>query len=267
MGKLGSISFNSDTCGFTLVDIANALNQVDNILDDIAEGNPFNGTVTAGAANAFTLDVAPNTIGILDKGFILLKANRTNTSASIMTISVNGETAKKAYIMNNTGIVTTKGGEFRLGHHYLIRKETALDGGAGGYVILNPSLSIPTAVGVPGLTANVATVFSAITWDHQNFAVDSEAVNFNIGVRFTMAAPLPTQIYITIPHASVVDAGLNAAGNIGYECFAREAGATLAAKVVWWCDVSGRIRCVKESGAAFAAGAACLFLQGRVRSA
>jgi hypothetical protein len=265
MGLLGLIEFDPDTCGFKLSDIVAALGQVDGILDSIALGNPFQGSTTSGTNNDYTTSTLPTNLPMGNNQFVLFKANRTNTSASIATLNVNAEGAKKVYVYNNTGLVTTKGGEIRNTHHYLARKETALDSGAGGWVLMNPSLAIPTTT--PALSANVATVFTAITWDEYNISVDEEFEHYNIGVRFTMAAPLPTQIYINLPHASVANAGLNAAGNVGYEVFAREAGATLAAKVIHWCDTSARLRFVKESGAGFAAGAAALFVQGRVRTA
>lgn len=265
MGLLGLIELNPDTCGFNLQDIANAFGQVDGIFDSIAAGNPFQGSLTSGSNNDYTSSTLPTNLSMGHNQFVVLKANRTNTSATTTTLNVNGEGAKKVYVRNITGAALCKGREFLINNDYLLRKDTSLDSGAGGWVIMNPSLAVPAIT--PALSANVATVFSAITWHEYNHTVDEDFLNYNIGVAFTMAAPLPTQIYINLGHATVANAGLNALGTMGYEVFAREGGATLGVKVIHWCDTSARLRFVKESGAAFVAGAAGLFVSGRVRLA
>lgn len=97
-------------------------------------------TPTTGSSNAYVFTPATPIAALADGLVICIRANHTNTGAA--TINVNALGVKKILKFDATGDVALTADNILSGNHYLLQYDEAIDGGAGGWVLLNPSLSL-----------------------------------------------------------------------------------------------------------------------------
>jgi hypothetical protein len=98
------------------------------------------GTITAGGtANALTVTAFSSFTTLANGRMVVFIAASDNTTAA--TLNVNGIGAKSIRKMDSTGDVALIGSEIQAGGVYLVAYNTALNGAAGGWLLINPSLS------------------------------------------------------------------------------------------------------------------------------
>jgi len=117
----------------------------------------LNGTrSTGGTGNAYTLAAANLDHATLGNGLLVsVRASFTNTGAA--TFNLNSLGAKKIRSVTTAGEGDLAAGQMQGGGTYLLRYDTAADGGNGAWILLNPPADsgIPTGVVKPyvGATA------------------------------------------------------------------------------------------------------------------
>jgi hypothetical protein len=112
----------------------------------------INGSLSAGGtANGLTVTANSAFTTYANGRILAFKATADNTTAA--TLNVNGIGAKAIRKMDSTGDVDLAGGEIQDTGIYLVQYSTALNGGAGAWLLVNSS--IPTiSVTVQTFTAN-----------------------------------------------------------------------------------------------------------------
>ena len=102
----------------------------------------LNGTLTSGgSANAQTVTANVGFTSLASGRLVSFKAGNTNTGAA--TLNVNALGAKDIKVFNPlAGEEDVGAGQIRQNGHYLFQYDSALDGGTGAWVLLNPSPAI-----------------------------------------------------------------------------------------------------------------------------
>ena len=99
----------------------------------------ISGTITAGgSANALTATANSSFTAYADGRIICLIA--ANTSTSTATLNVNSIGAKNIYYVNSASVTSLSAGAIISGGLYWFQYNEALNSGAGGWMLLNPSV-------------------------------------------------------------------------------------------------------------------------------
>jgi hypothetical protein len=110
------------------------------------------GIVTVGgSANAITITTNSAFTTLADGRRFTFKASADNSGAT--TINANGTGAKSVRVFNTSGEAACSGGEIKNGCLYEVIYLSALNGAAGGWLLLNPGLAGLTTSGTwtPGI--------------------------------------------------------------------------------------------------------------------
>jgi hypothetical protein len=111
------------------------------------------GTITAGGtANALTVTANSGFTTLANGRMVAFIAASDNTGAA--TLNVNGIGAKSIRRMDATGDVPLVGTEIQAGGIYIVQYNTAVNGGAGGWSLVNPSIATTASVTVQTFTGN-----------------------------------------------------------------------------------------------------------------
>jgi hypothetical protein len=128
------------------------------VMGRIAElRDDITGTITAGGtANALTVTAFSSFTTLANGRMVAFIAASDNTAAA--TLNVNGIGAKSIRKTNTTGDVPLVGAEIQAGGVYLVAYNTALNGAAGGWLLVNPtpinSMTLATSVAASGATVD-----------------------------------------------------------------------------------------------------------------
>jgi hypothetical protein len=109
------------------------------------------GTITAGgSANALTVTANSGFTTLANGRMVAFIAASDNTGAA--TLNINGIGAKSIRKMDATGDVALTGGEIQAGGVYLAAYNAAMNGAAGGWMLVNPTLAmtVPASISPSG---------------------------------------------------------------------------------------------------------------------
>jgi hypothetical protein len=103
--------------------------------------NDITGTITAGGtANALTVTANSGFTTLANGRMVAFIAASDNTTAA--TLNVNGIGAKSIRKMDGSGDAALVAGEIQAGGVYLVVYNTAMNGAAGGWLLINPTEGI-----------------------------------------------------------------------------------------------------------------------------
>lgn len=112
-----------------------------------ATQNPrFNFPVTAGTQPTYTLTLAPALTAYVDQSVFTFEVHSANTGAS--TLNVNTLGAKKIMKIVSGTPTALSGGELQVGVRYFLSYDSAADSAAGAFILVQPSLDLPSLSGV-----------------------------------------------------------------------------------------------------------------------
>lgn len=104
----------------------------------------INGSITTGgSANAYTMTINGTQAAYATGQVYGFKASFTNTGSSTLNVTNADATAlgaKSIRMGTGNGVTTLGAGVIQQDSHYLVRYDTALAGGAGGFLLLNPTV-------------------------------------------------------------------------------------------------------------------------------
>ncbi len=113
------------------------------------------GSISAGgSANALTVAAASPFAAYADGQIVAFRATATNTTAA--TLNVNGIGTKSIRKMNGSGDLALEGGEITTAGLYVAQYSAALNGAAGGWLLINPTIA-HRGTYTPTITASVGT--------------------------------------------------------------------------------------------------------------
>jgi hypothetical protein len=122
------------------------------------------GTITAGGtANALTVTANSGFTIYANGRMVAFIAASDNTSSA--TLNVNGIGAKSVRKMDASGDVALTGGEIQAGGVYLVVYNTAMNGAAGGWLLLNPTpvITVTETASTSGTSVDFTGIPAAAT--------------------------------------------------------------------------------------------------------
>lgn len=125
--------------------------------------------VAGGTANALTITANSAFTTNINGRFLAFRAASDNTTAA--TLNVNGIGAKSIRKMAVSGDIALSGAEIQADGIYLVNYSEALNGAAGGWQLLNPTIDIstlaplasPSFTGVVTITSSAPGILNQIT--------------------------------------------------------------------------------------------------------
>ncbi len=147
----------------------------------------INGSITTtGSANAYVLASTTTYTNLLTGLVVGFKANFTNTSAA--SLNLDGLGAKALRMFSASGDVALVTGNIVQNGHYVARYDIAANGGAGGWVVLNPTWSdINGPLTITSSSANALVVGPAGN-TNPTLQVDASTASAATGIKIKSAS-------------------------------------------------------------------------------
>lgn len=120
------------------------------VMARVAEYLADNGGALAAGGTANVITVTANSAFTAYADGLTLALRITTNNSAATTLNVNGIGAKSVRKMVGSGEVALSGAELQAGDMCVFRYSTALNGAAGGWLLLNPAIDVPNLVTLTG---------------------------------------------------------------------------------------------------------------------
>lgn len=172
------------------------------------QDNAFAYATCSSASNVYTLTLSPAVTAYATGMEVSFKADATSSGA--ITVKLNALTAKKLYL--GGGTIQASGTDLRSGKYYRVAYDSALDGAAGGFVLLGEGRAMQGMSPSPTLGAGGSMTYGTTTVTYADFQLDGDLVTVQAKFTGTTGGSASDHVTMTLPYtAAAIDQTCGAA--------------------------------------------------------